>query len=225
MGSEKSPGNILCGVSGHVKQPGIFEVPLGISLRELIEAPAYGGGILGDRALKAFLPGGSSSGFLPAKDVDVLLTHDDLQAKGSMLGTASVIVLDESADIVRSTRIITDFYHDESCGQCTQCREGTAWLAAILRRIENGDGQSGDIDSMLELCANMKGKTICVLSDACAWPIELAIKHFRQDFEDAIRGARSTVAFTDGAITDRAFTYAAARGAQSPGAVTPGAGE
>jgi NADH-quinone oxidoreductase subunit F len=124
----------------------------------------------------------------------VPLTHDDLKAKGTMLGTASVIVLDETADIIRATRVITDFYHDESCGQCSACREGTGWLARILHRIEHGEGQPDDIQTMLDLCEQMKSKTICVLSDACAWPVELAIQHFRSDFETAIDRARTRAA-------------------------------
>lgn len=194
IGTEKSPGTVLSGVSGHVNRPGIFEVPLGITLRELIYGEAYGGGIWQGRELKAFIPGGSSAGFLPASELDVPLTHDDLKTKGTMLGTASVIVLDETADIIRATRVITAFYHDESCGQCSQCREGTGWLARILERIEHGEGRPDDIETMLDLCEQMKGKTICVLSDACAWPIELALKHFRPDFDAAIDRARTRVA-------------------------------
>ena len=202
IGTEKSPGTVLSGVSGHIETPGIFEVPLGITLRELIYGKEYGGGVLGGRELKAFIPGGSSAGFLPASDLDVPLTHDDLKDKGTMLGTASVIVLDETADIIRATRVITDFYHDESCGQCSQCREGTGWLARILHRIEHGQGQPDDIQTMLDLCDQMKAKTICVLSDAAAWPIELALKHFRADFEAAIDRARTRVAVsTEGAVS------------------------
>ncbi len=198
MGTEKSPGNVLSGVSGHVKTPGIFEVPLGITLRELIYGEAYGGGILEDRKLKAFIPGGSSAGFLPPEDLDCPLTHDDIKSRGSMLGTASVIVLDETASIIRATRVIADFYHDESCGQCSQCREGTGWLARILKRIESGKGIEGDLDLMLDICSQMKGKTICVLSDAAAWPVELAIKHFRAEFEEAIDAAKTRVALSAG---------------------------
>jgi len=198
MGTEKSPGNVLAGISGHVKQPGVFEVPLGITARELIYDPKFGGGILGDRELKAFIPGGSSAGFLPASKLDVAMTHDDLKEAGTMLGTASVIALDETASIIRATRVIADFYHDESCGQCSQCREGTGWLAQILRRIEHGQGQPDDLDTLLDLCANMKGKTICVLSDAAAWPVELALEHFRSEFEQAIQRARPAVAMSSG---------------------------
>jgi len=189
MGTEASAGNVLAGISGHVKTPGVYEVPLGITLRELIYGEAYGGGIRDDKDLLAFLPGGSSSGFLPSSELDTPLTHDDLKSKGSMLGTASVIVLDEDADIIQATRILTEFYMDESCGQCSQCREGTSWLSEILERLEHGKGKPDDIDTMLDLCLQMKGKTICVLSDAAAWPIELAIKHFRPAFEKAITAA------------------------------------
>ncbi|MEZ5988504.1 MAG: NADH-quinone oxidoreductase subunit NuoF [Planctomycetota bacterium] len=183
LGTQASAGNVLVGISGHVERPGVYEVPLGMTLRELVMGEAYGGGIPGGRALQAIVPGGSSAGFLPPEALDVPLTHDDLKAQGSMLGTASIIVLDETADLVRATRVVTEFYADESCGQCSQCREGTAWLAEILRRIEGGEAEPDDIPTMLELCEQMKGKTICVLSDACAWPIELAIKHFRPAFE------------------------------------------
>ncbi len=198
IGTQASPGNVLAGISGHVARPGVYEVPLGITMRRLIEDEAFGGGVRNGKGLKAFIPGGSSSGFLPPSELDVPLTHDDLKEKGTMLGTASVIVLDEDASIVRATRIIADFYHDESCGQCSQCREGTGWLARILARIERGAGRPEDLDILLEACANMKGKTICVLSDAAAWPVELALRHFRGEFEEAIDRARTVVGVAAG---------------------------
>jgi NADH-quinone oxidoreductase subunit F len=190
FGTQASPGNVLYCVSGHVQRPGVYEGPLGVTARELVFDEDFGGGMLGDRKLKAFMPGGASSGFLPESMLDTKMTHDDLKAAGTMFGTGGLVAFDETTSMVRACRIISDFFHDESCGQCSQCREGTGWLARILRRIEKGYGTMQDLDTLLSACGNMKGKTICVFSDAAAWPIELVLKHFRGEFEEAIAKAR-----------------------------------
>ncbi|MBI3820501.1 MAG: NADH-quinone oxidoreductase subunit NuoF [Planctomycetes bacterium] len=190
MGTKPSPGNFLCGVSGDVNKPGVYELPLGIPIKSIINDVA--GGVWKGRALKGIIPGGSSSGFLPKSIVDggIAMDHDSLKNQGSFIGTASVVVFDETRCIVRAVKILCQFYHHETCGQCTQCREGCAWLDQIICRIENGDGREDDITTLLALCDGMRGKTICALSDAAAIPVQLALQHFRAEFEEHIRSKR-----------------------------------
>jgi NADH-quinone oxidoreductase subunit F len=189
LGSEKSSGNILCGISGHVARPGVYEVPLGISAREILER--FAGGVWKGRKLKAWIPGGSSCGFLPASLIDTRMDHDSLKAAGSMLGTAAMIVLDETACTVRAMEVIARFYDHESCGQCSQCREGTQWLSQIFRRIERGQGQPADVETLSALAHGMApGKTICALADAAAIPTHAAVKHFRAELEEHVRLGR-----------------------------------
>ncbi|HTX52304.1 MAG TPA: NADH-quinone oxidoreductase subunit NuoF [Candidatus Baltobacteraceae bacterium] len=185
IGPPKSTGPRLFSVSGHVARPGNYELPMSVTLRQLIFEHA--GGIPGGRALKAVIPGGSSSPVLTPAHLDVTMDFDSLAAVGSMGGSGAVVVMDETTCMVRVGEIVSRFYHHESCGQCTQCREGTAWLHKVLRRIENGQGRKEDLDLLLDMCDNMKGKTICVLSDAAAMPIESYLKHFRDEFERHIR--------------------------------------
>ncbi len=185
IGPAKSAGPRLFSVSGHVNRPGNYELPMSITLRELIFEHA--GGIRGDRRLKAVIPGGSSSPVLTDQHLDVTMDFEALAAAGSMGGSGAVIVMDDRTCMVRVGEIVSRFYHHESCGQCTQCREGTAWLHKVLRRIEHGQGRPEDLDLLLDMCDNMKGKTICVLSDAAAMPIESYLKHFREEFEQHIR--------------------------------------
>ncbi len=184
MGTEGSPGNALFSVSGCVEKPQVLERPLGIRPIDLIEDC---GGIWKGRKLKAFCPGGSSTGFLPASMADIPLDHASMQKVGAMLGCGSLIILDDQSSIVRAARILADFYADESCGQCSQCREGSAWMAKILKRIEEGRGRIEDLDLLDSLCNGSKGKTICPLPDATAFPIQSAIKYFRDEFEEAVR--------------------------------------
>ncbi len=180
MGTEKSPGNFLCGISGHVERPGVYEVPLGISAREILEE--YAGGVWKGRELKAWIPGGSSTGLLPASTLDTRMDHDSLKAAGSMLGTGAIIALDETACVVRASEVIARFYDHESCGQCSQCREGTQWLYQILHRIENGKGRAEDVELLSSLANGMApGKTICALADAAAIPTHALVRHFRAD--------------------------------------------
>lgn len=180
MGTEKSPGTKLFNVSGHVVRRGNFELPLGFNLRELIYDIC--GGIRDGRALKAVIPGGSSVPILGADETDISLDYESVAQAGSMLGTASVIVMDDRTNMVKQVRRMVEFYAHESCGQCTPCREGTGWLAQVLRRIERGDGSESDLDVLLELGRNMTGTTICVLSDSAAAPVASSIAKFRDEY-------------------------------------------
>jgi len=185
MGPSRSAGPRLFSVSGHVERPGNYELPMSITLRELIFEHA--GGMRDGRRLKAVIPGGSSAPVLTEQHLDVTMDFESLAAAGSMGGSGGVIVMDDTACMVRVGEIVSRFYHHESCGQCTQCREGTAWLHKVLRRIERGQGRREDLDLLLDMCDNMKGKTICVLSDAAAMPIESYLKYFREEFEAHVR--------------------------------------
>lgn len=185
IGPSRSAGTRLFSVSGHVERPGNYELPMSITLRELIFDHA--GGITDNRRLKAVIPGGSSAPVLTEQHLDVRMDFESLAAAGSMGGSGGVIVMDDSVCMVRVGEIVSRFYHHESCGQCTQCREGTAWLHKVLRRIERGQGRREDLDLLLDMCDNMKGKTICVLSDAAAMPIESYLKYFREEFEAHVR--------------------------------------
>lgn len=186
MGTEKSPGNFLCCVSGHVERPGVYELPLGLPAREILEDVA--GGVWKGRSLKAWIPGGSSTGFLPPDSIDTPMDHDSLKGVGSMFGTGAMIVLDETASVVRAAMVLMNFYDHESCGQCSQCREGTQWLAQIFTRIHDGQGRMEDIQLLSDLANGMApGKTICALSDAAAIPTHSVIKHFRHELEEYVR--------------------------------------
>jgi NADH-quinone oxidoreductase subunit F len=181
IGPPKSSGPRLFSVSGHVTRPGNYELPMSVTLRELIFEHA--GGMRNGRHLKAVIPGGSSAPVLTGQHLDLSMDFDSLAAAGSMGGSGGVIVMDDTTCMVRVGEIVSRFYHHESCGQCTQCREGTAWLHKVLRRIEHGQGRKEDLDLLLDMCDNMKGKTICVLSDAAAMPIESYLRYFRDEFE------------------------------------------
>ncbi len=185
IGPEKGPGPKLLCVSGHVERPGTFEVPMGINLKDVIYNLA--GGIWKGRKLKAVIPGGSSAKILTAAEADVAMDFDSLMAKGTMLGSGGVIVMDDTTDMVDALYNLLRFYHHESCGQCTPCREGTGWLQKIVGRIRDGRGRMEDIDLCLEICDMMVGKTICVLADAAAFPCESILKKFRGEFEERIK--------------------------------------
>ncbi|MCI0434706.1 MAG: NADH-quinone oxidoreductase subunit NuoF [Gemmatimonadetes bacterium] len=191
FGTEKSPGTKLFNMSGHLVRRGNFELPLGFNLRELIHDVC--GGIRDGRHLKAVIPGGSSVPILSADEIDIALDYESVAKAGSMLGTASVIVMDDRTNMVKQVRRIVDFYAHESCGQCTPCREGTAWMAAILRRIESGDGAQEDLGTLIELSRNMTGTTICVLSDSAAAPVLSSIEKFRDEYLALMRPAVAAV--------------------------------
>jgi NADH-quinone oxidoreductase subunit F len=191
IGVPGNAGTRLFGVSGHVVRRGVHELPMGTPLGELLVD--HCGGIRPGRKLKAVVPGGSSTPVLTADQVDVPLDFDSVARAGSMLGSAGVIVMDDSACMVKAALRISRFYAEESCGQCTQCREGTEWLYRILRRIEGGSGKEGDLELLLDLCASMKGRTICPLSDAAAMPIESYVQKFHDEFDAHIREKRCVV--------------------------------
>jgi NADH-quinone oxidoreductase subunit F len=191
-GTEKSPGTKLFCVSGHVERPGNYEVPLGFNFKEFIYDIC--GGAPGGRKIKAVIPGGSSVPILTADELDIGMDYESMAAAGTMLGCGSVILMDSTTDIVKQVRRMTDFYAHESCGQCTPCREGTAWAAKILRRIETGWGTEEDLDTLLDISDNMSGKTICVLSDAAAAPIVSSIEKFREDYLALIRRGENLAA-------------------------------
>jgi NADH-quinone oxidoreductase subunit F len=192
IGTERNAGTRLFGVSGHVKKRGVYELPMGTPLKELIYD--HCGGMRDGRQLKAIVPGGSSVPVMTADQIDVALDFDSIAKAGSMLGSAGVIVMDDSTCMVKAARVLAKFYAEESCGQCSQCREGTEWLYRILSRIENGNGRVGELELMLDICANMKGKTICPLSDAAAMPIESYIQKFYDEFSAHITEQRCVVA-------------------------------
>ena len=189
IGAPKHPGPILVGVSGHVNNPGVFEMPTGVPLLDIIHQ--YAGGVPGNKRIKAVIPGGSSTMILRGDALDgVCMDADSLKAAGSSVGTAGVIVMDEDTDLIRVITRITQFYHHESCGQCTPCREGTGWMLKMLRRFEQSDARPADIDLLLDVANNIEGNTICALGDAAAWPVQSMIKRFRDEFERrAVRDA------------------------------------
>ena len=188
MGTEKSTGNTLFGISGHVRRPGVYELPLGTPLRDIIEK--YAGGTPSGRPVKAIIPGGVSMPVLTAQNLDVNMDHDSLQKAGTLLGTGGVVVMDDSVCVVRAAAVIARFFRHETCGQCTNCREGTAFLYKLLVRIEKGEGTTADLDTIAEVCSFMEGQTICVLSDAAAWAAGNFLKRFRSDFEQHIHDKR-----------------------------------
>ena len=185
-GSEKSPGTKLFCVSGHVAKPGNYELPLGFPLIELIEDVC--GGMRDGNALKAVIPGGSSVPIINAEEARACqLDYEGCVAVGTMLGCASVIVMDETTDIVKQVRRMVDFYAHESCGQCTPCREGSAWTGKMMKRIEEGRGTEEDLDTLMEVTQQMVGTTICVLSDSVAAPVQSSIEKFRDEYLALIR--------------------------------------
>lgn len=192
FGTEKSPGTKLFSLSGNVVKPGNYEVPLGYKLSDLINVE--GGGIKNGRKLKAVIPGGSSAPVLTAAEVEkATLDYECLAGMGTMLGSGAVIVIDDSQCMVDLLGVLSHFYHHESCGQCTPCREGTGWLNKILHSILEGRGRLQDIDLLLKVADNMKGKTICALSDAAALPVLSFVTKFREEFEFYVREGRSKV--------------------------------
>ncbi|MBI3734596.1 MAG: NADH-quinone oxidoreductase subunit NuoF [Chloroflexi bacterium] len=185
LGTEKSPGTKVFCLSGRVNRPGNYELPLGTPFRVLIED--LGGGIIGGKALKGILPAGASALILPASAIDVPMDYESVAAAGSMLGSASIIVLDETVDILWATEKMVRFFRHESCGKCTPCREGTHWLVREMERIRRGEGKPQDIDLLLDITKNMSGKCFCLLGDFATSSIVSTIKHFRGEYEAATR--------------------------------------
>jgi NADH-quinone oxidoreductase subunit F len=198
LGTEGSGGTAIFAVSGHVNRPGNYELGLGIPFRELLE---FVGGVRDGRKLKAVIPGGSSVPVIPGDVImELNMDFDTIRSAGSGLGTAAVVVMDETTCMVRMLRRISRFYYSESCGQCTPCREGTGWLYRMLTRIVEGQGQYSDIDLLVNVADKIEGHTICALGDAAAWPVQSFIKHYRHEFEYMIEhGGRSIVDVTKAA--------------------------
>lgn len=191
LGKGNSGGTKIFSVSGHVKRPGNFEVSLGTPFAKLLQ---MAGGVLGDRRLKAVIPGGSSVPVVPGEIMlNVDMDYDSVARAGSMLGSGAVIVMDETTCMVRVLERISRFYYAESCGQCTPCREGTGWLYRVVNRIEHRQGRKEDLDLLVQVANNIEGRTICALGDAAAWPVQSFIKHFRSEFEYHIEHGRCLV--------------------------------
>ena len=179
-GKANSGGTKIFSVSGHVNRPGNYEVPMGTPFSKLLE---LAGGVRGGRKLKAVIPGGSSAPVVPAEMMmDTTLDYDSIAKTGSMLGSGAVIVMDESTCMVKALERLSFFYYEESCGQCTPCREGTNWMYRIIHRIENGLGRPEDLDLLKDITPNIMGRTICALGDAAAMPVQSFLKHFGDEF-------------------------------------------
>jgi NADH-quinone oxidoreductase subunit F len=191
LGPEKNGGPKLYCVSGHVKKPGVYEASMNITLRELIEG--YAGGVPEGRTLKAVIPGGSSVPILMPDQLETQASFDAIQKAGSLLGSAAIVVLDDTTCMVWLAENLLHFYRHESCGKCTPCREGTDWLHKILRRIEHGEGQMRDLDLLSSISANIAGKTLCAFGDAAVTPVTTTLKHFRHEYEAHIRERRCTL--------------------------------
>jgi len=194
LGTGKSTGTKLISASGHIKNQGVFEIEMNISVEEFIFSDEYCGGMKNGKLMKAVVAGGSSVPILPAslilktsKGENRMMTYESLAdggfETGTMLGSGGLIVYDEDSCIVRNTWNFTRFYHHESCGQCSPCREGTGWMEKVLWRLEHGDGRMHDIDLLTSIARKIEGNTICPLGDASAWPVESAIRHFKDEFE------------------------------------------
>lgn len=181
VGTEASPGTLLFGVSGHIERPGLYELPLGTPLEEILFEHA--GGPPAGSTLKGVIPGGISTPILPAGQLDVRMANEFLRERNSLLGTGGIMVMDESTCMVRVGCVTSEFFRDESCGQCTQCREGTGWLDRLLHRIERGGGEDADLAILEDIGAKMEGGTICSFADAAVWPIQGLLRHFRDEFE------------------------------------------
>ncbi|MDC0182054.1 NADH-quinone oxidoreductase subunit NuoF [Candidatus Thioglobus sp.] len=189
LGVENSGGTKCFSVTGNVKNPSNFEVPLGTPFSKLLE---LAGGLKEGRKLKAVIPGGSSTPLLPAETaMNMTMDYDSIANAGSMLGAGSVIVMDDTTCMVKTLTRLAHFYYDESCGQCTPCREGTGWLYRMLQRILDGNGKEEDLDLLLNVGEKIMGNTICALGDAAATPVESFIKHFRDEFEYYIQNGKS----------------------------------
>lgn len=190
LGAKGHPGTLLYGVSGHVNKPGVYELETGILLTEIIHDMC--GGVPGNKSIKAVIPGGSSMPPLRGDEIDgVRMDEESLKVLGTHIGTAGIMVMDEDTDIVAVTLRIARFYHHESCGQCTPCREGTGWMEKMLHRFEHGNATVADIDVLYNVASNIEGNTICALGDAAAWPVKGFIEKFRSEFEARCVPSRS----------------------------------
>lgn len=186
IGEPKHPGTILYGISGHVNKPGVYELPSGTLLTDLIYN--YAGGVPGNKKVLCVIPGGSSMPPIRGDQIEgVKMDAESLKAVGSAIGTAGVMVMDEDTDLIKVLARISKFYHHESCGQCTPCREGTGWLEKILNRLVNGEGSVSDLDLLISVANNIEGNTICALGEAAAWPVRFMVTRFRDYFEERVK--------------------------------------
>jgi NADH-quinone oxidoreductase subunit F len=193
LSSPKSTGTKLISVCGHVQRPGTYEITLGLPMKELIYDLC--GGMRPGRTLKAVIPGGASVPIMTPEEVEGCPTdYEGIVAHGSMLGSGGMIVMDDTTDLVYVIMRLARFFAHESCAQCTNCREGTAWTTRVLERLLAGEGKASDLDLLLDLSEQMTGKTICVLSDSCAAPVVSGIHKFRADFDACLNGSRAAVA-------------------------------
>ena len=202
-GIGKSTGTKLISASGHLRKPGVYEIEMGLPVEEFIYSDEYCGGIRNGKQLKAVVAGGSSVPILPVELIlktaagePRLMSYESLSdggfQTGSMLGSGGFIAFDEDSCIVRNTWNYTRFYHHESCGQCSPCREGTGWMEKVLHRLENGHGKMSDIDLLVDVAKKIEGNTICPLGDAAAWPVASAIRHFREEFEWHVKAPKES---------------------------------
>jgi NADH-quinone oxidoreductase subunit F len=216
IGIGRSTGTKLISASGNINKPGVYEIELGLPVEEFIYSEEYCGGIKNGKRLKALIPGGSSVPVLPhylicktAAGEPRLMSYESLAdggfATGSMLGSGGFIVYDEDQCIVRNTWNFSRFYHHESCGQCSPCREGTGWMEKVLHRIEEGHGTMEDIDLLWDIQRKIEGNTICPLGDAAAWPVAAAIRHFREEFEWHINEPKLSQERNYGLVTEKTF--------------------
>jgi NADH-quinone oxidoreductase subunit F len=184
---ERNTGPKLYAISGHVNRPGTYEFPLGVSFRDLLDKA---GGMYQGGTLKAFIPGGASAPILPASQIDLKMDFDSVAKAGSMLGSAAVIVMDDTTCLVRSVARLAKFFNHESCGQCTPCREGTNWMELLLHRLEDGEGSEGDGKLLLSICGHIGGQSLCPLGDAAIGPVQSLVKGFWPEIEQHIRDKR-----------------------------------
>jgi NADH-quinone oxidoreductase subunit F len=192
-GTEKSPGTHLFGISGHVEKPGMYELPLGLPLLEVIDKVA--GGVWKGRKLKGVIPGGSSTPvLLPEEAATTTLDYESMAEHKTMFGSGGIVVLDETVNMVELVQNLINFYHHESCGQCTPCREGLGWMKKIIKKILKGEGSMADVDLLRELCDNIEMKTVCVLSAACTMPVRSYLDKFRHEFEAYVTENEPSVA-------------------------------
>lgn len=192
IGAAGHCGTLLYGLSGHLNTPGVYELPTDVSLKDLIYK--YGGGVPGNKKVKAVIPGGSSMPPLSGDEIDgVIMNNEDLKKYKTFIGTGGVMVMDEDTDIPKLLLRIVHFYHHESCGQCTPCREGCGWMEKILKRIVKGDATISDIDLLMSVANNIDGNTICALGEAAAWPVQGFLRKFRHEFEAKVKSSRSFV--------------------------------
>ena len=193
LGPEKNGGPKLYCISGHVKRPGVYEASMHTTLRELIYGEPYAQGMLNGRKFKAIIPGGSSVPILLDKDLDIPASFDHIQKAGSLLGSAGLIVMDDSVCMVWLAMNLLHFYRHESCGKCTPCREGGDWLYKLLQRVERGEGRTKDIDLLYGVASNIVGKTLCAFGDAAATPVLTTLNLFRDEFEAHVKEGRCTL--------------------------------